>query len=129
VPKLAKVFNAPLKAKFASTGAVHQLASDVRGPFTVEGAPNVILDTVKRGDDDDFLSANTSKSVICRLFESKGGHARAKLVTTLPVAKASIVDLLERTTEELEVVCSSDGKCSVKLPFKGFQFITVKLDL
>jgi alpha-mannosidase len=103
---------------------------DVRGPFRVVGADNVILDTVKRGDDDDFISSRSGKSIICRLYESKGGHARATLVTSLPVAKASIVDLLERHVEDLELVTSSDdGKTSVQLPFRGFQLVTVKLEL
>lgn len=48
--------------------------------FNVSGAPNVILETVKRGDDDDF-STNSKKerTVILRLYEAFGGHAQASL--------------------------------------------------
>jgi alpha-mannosidase len=112
---------------------VKSASSDIRGLFRIEGAPNVIIDTIKRGDDDDFLSSSASKSVICRIYESKGGHAKATLTTTLPIAKASIVDLLERKIEDLEIVSSQakdeSGKQSVKLNFRGFQVVTVKFEL
>jgi alpha-mannosidase len=42
-------------------------------PFSVSGALNVILDTVKRGEDDDFSSADAQKTVIVRLYEAYGG--------------------------------------------------------
>lgn len=120
----------PLRVQFAPLSALEASRMDVRGPFKIAGAPNVILDTVKRGDDDDFLSSRAGQSVICRLYESKGGHAKATLVTTLPVFKATIVDLLERHIEDLELVSSQkDDKTSIQLPFRGFQIVTVKLEL
>lgn len=48
-------------------------------PFVVEGAPSVILDTIKRSDDDKFSSSATEPSVILRLYEAYGGHARASI--------------------------------------------------
>jgi alpha-mannosidase len=51
-------------------------------PFVVESAPNVMLETVKRGEDDfDVLTHKPtgSKSVILRLFEHMGGQASAKV--------------------------------------------------
>lgn len=105
----------------------------MKGPFTISGAPSVIIDTIKRGDDDDFYSSSAGRTVICRIYESKGGHAKATLSTSLPVAKASIVDLLERKLEDLEIISvdtqGSPGKQSMKLNFRGFQVITVKLEL
>ena len=133
VPQLAAAFNAPLRVQYLPEAAMKSASSDIRGPFRIEGAPNVIIDTIKRGDDDDFLSSSASKSVICRIYESKGGHAKATLTTTLPIAKASIVDLLERKIEDLEIVSSQakdeSGKQSVKLNFRGFQVVTVKFEL
>lgn len=123
-------FNMPLKAQFAPLEALRASMVDVRGPFKVVGAPNVLLDTIKRAEDDDFLSSRSSQSVICRLYESKGGHAKATLVTTLPVVKATIVDLLERHVEDLELVTSRrDDKTAVQIPFRGFQLVTVKFEL
>lgn len=135
VPQLAAAFNAPLHAQYASQSVVRQVIADVKGPFQVESAPNVILDTVKRGEDDDYLSKKSSgMSVICRLYESKGGHAVASLVTSLPVKSASIVDLLERKIADVEVVSFGDedkGKKQkkIQLAFRGFQIVTVKLEL
>lgn len=47
-------------------------------PFTVEGCKNVVLETVKRGEDDDFGKVST-KSIILRLYENRGGHGVARL--------------------------------------------------
>lgn len=40
--------------------------------FTIENAPNVILDTIKLAED--------SNDVIIRLYEAYGGHAKARLI-------------------------------------------------
>ena len=50
--------------------------------FSLEGAPNVILDTIKRGDDDSFgltERSSSAPSIILRLYEAYGGHAQATL--------------------------------------------------
>lgn len=44
-------------------------------PFSVS-APNVVLETVKRGEDDKDGKATT---IILRLYEQYGGHANAVL--------------------------------------------------
>lgn len=59
-------------------GAVSSLVH--KALFSVDGAPNVILETVKRGDDDDFsTNSNGERTVVLRLYEAFGGHARASL--------------------------------------------------
>ena len=55
---------------------LHAIASSC--PFQIEGAPNVMLETIKRGVDDE--STGTEVTVILRLFERMGGHADATLV-------------------------------------------------
>ena len=47
-----------------------------RPPITLEGAPNVILETIKRGEDDE---ADGTFCIVLRMFEQYGGHARATL--------------------------------------------------
>lgn len=47
-----------------------------RTPITLENAPNVILETIKRGEDDE---ADGTFCVILRMFEQYGGHAKASL--------------------------------------------------
>lgn len=47
-------------------------------PFKVVGAPNVMLETVKRGEDDMF-EMDGKRTIILRIFEQYGGHAKATL--------------------------------------------------
>lgn len=47
-------------------------------PFKVSGAPNVMLETIKRGEDDMF-EMDGKRTIILRLFEQLGGHAKATL--------------------------------------------------
>ncbi len=100
--------------------------------FTVQGADNVFLETVKRGELDHFgsgaLSTKHSTSIVLRLYEAYGGHARAtlKIAESIPVAKAYITNLLEDEEEEL-IVRDVAGGCQVVLNFHAFEVKTVKL--
>lgn len=101
-------------------------------PFAVEGAPNVVLDTIKRSDDEDFTKTednNKEKVVILRLYEAFGGHAQAKLRIGggLHVSKATLTNLLEDELENLKLTQDSGGATSVMIGFRGFQVVTVKL--
>ena len=46
-------------------------------PFRLVNAPNVQLETVKRAEDDDHSSNRAT--IIIRLFEQLGGHAKPTL--------------------------------------------------
>ena len=120
------------------------ILSSIQSPFVVEGARNVFLETVKRGEYDLFeevvdLGDDKSKktSVILRLYEAYGGHAQARLLVSrhLPVLKAFTTNLLEDEDEELYVLRSSDsssddsGSSALSLSFRGFEVKTVKLVL
>lgn len=56
-----------------------------RSPFSLHGASNVMLETVKRGEDDvhgNELAGKKGKgktTVVLRLFEHMGGRGRAVL--------------------------------------------------
>ena len=50
----------------------------VASPFEVTDARNVMLETVKRGEDDAF-EMDGKRTIILRLFEHYGGHAQATL--------------------------------------------------
>ena len=116
----------------------------IKPPLSIECTGNVFLETIKRGEDDDFIccgSLATTKSpitttVVLRLYEAFGGHSRIKLQIArhLPVVRAVVTNLLEDEDdcEELCVVCSGEGDDmtrSVKLDFRGFEVKTVKLHL
>ena len=46
--------------------------------FSLSGARNVVLETIKRGEDDDFEGGHR-KTIILRVYERLGGHAMARL--------------------------------------------------
>ncbi|KAL0956195.1 hypothetical protein HGRIS_002352 [Hohenbuehelia grisea] len=137
VPKAAYLFNSPLHVRVqrnasSSPGQVTLFKS----PFVVEGASNVFLETIKRGEDDIFGQSAKSAvtTVVLRLYEAFGGHARAQLriSSDVPVAKAYISNLLEDEEQELRVHNGGYGAPSdgyVKLDFHGFEVKTVKLVL
>ncbi len=98
--------------------------------FVVDGAPNVFLETVKRGLDDDF-DKHDSPTVVLRLYEAFGGHGsvKLKLADHLSVVKVLVTNLLEDELEELNVYQAEDNTSIVKLDFHGFEVKTVKLVL
>ncbi|KAG8962336.1 Glycoside hydrolase, 38 vacuolar alpha mannosidase [Tulasnella sp. 419] len=134
VVKAAYAFNSPLHLRVVSDQKALGFAP-VPTPkplFTVEEAPNVILDTIKRGDDDNFSNSANDKSIILRLYEAYGGHARGKLriASHLKISKAVITNLLEEELEVAELIRrEADDDTLISLDFRGFQVITVKLYL
>jgi len=136
VPQAAYLFNSPLHLRLApGIEGAGELIS--RPPFRVHGAPNVLLETVKRGDDDAFgkLDKNTkgTTTIILRIYEAFGGHARALLhvSSAFSVSKAYSTNLLEDDLEELNIFRGRDGQddIEIKLDFRGFEIKTVKLVL
>ena len=116
------------------------LSSCFDSPFSICGAQNVILETIKRGEDDDHLSTSRRKpvTIILRLYEIFGGHSRVllKIAPNLSVAKVFVTNLLEDEEEELDITLSVDGGivddaqsfgCSVTLNFRGFEVKTLKV--
>lgn len=103
-------------------------------PFIVSGAPNVFLETVKRGENDSFdVDASGSTTVILRLYEAFGGHAQARLRIGghLRVTDAFVTNLLEDEDDSIALNIMPDDASGnlVKLDFRGFEVKTVKLVL
>lgn len=107
-------------------------------PFSIRGAANLILETVKRGEDDVFnddYSAKKMKTIVLRIYEAFGGHAQAFLRVSgaFGVAKAYEANILEDELKELRVFRAyedGNGKdVEIKLDFHGFEVKTVKLVL
>lgn len=115
------------------------LMSGLKAPFIVEGARNVFLETVKRGEYDPFDEpASFDKkehptTIVLRMYEAYGGHAQAKLLLSndLPVVKAFITNLLEDEDEELYLLRSDEANAgsALSLSFRGFEVKTIKLVL
>lgn len=90
------------------------------------GADNVVLETVKRGEAD--REGGPERTVVLRLFERYGGHARATLhIRGLHVHQLQSVNILEDTGESLQLEPWDDGETRVIIPFRGFEIKTIKL--
>lgn len=83
--------------------------------FSVSGE-NVIIDTVKKAEDDD--------SLIVRLYECHGCRGKHVFQTSLPVKRVIEVDLMEKEEKKL-----SFKHGTVSLNFGPFQIRTLKLVL
>lgn len=76
----------------------------------------VVLDTIKRAEDDE--------SLILRLYEAHGARGSGSIRTAFPVKKAVWTDLLEREIREAEI----NGN-EIPFPFRPFQILTLKLEV
>ena len=104
-----------------------------RSPFIIEGASNIFLETIKRGEYDKFTSKSSTSTVILRLYEAFGGHAQAylKIRHHIRASKAYITNFLEDEADELNImrVEGEEFGTVLKLDFRGFEVKTVKLVL
>ena len=123
-------FNNPLKLVSSTSSAARAAILDAPPvQLTADSSPALVLDTVKRGEDDEDVSRgelpkNKGQSVILRIYDSLGGRARGTVATTWDVKKVSKTNLLE---DELEEVVFKDGKFSIDL--RSFEVATYKLQL
>lgn len=100
-------------------------------PIKLVGEPSIILDTVKRGEDDEDVSTGDlpvrkGKCVIVRMYESLGGKSRTAIKTTWDVKKVTKVNLLEdEVPGEDELEKNKDGNYPVVL--RPFEVATYRL--
>ncbi|KIW07803.1 uncharacterized protein PV09_01725 [Verruconis gallopava] len=126
-------FNNPMKVHHhASPSSVSSLLSS----FKIEGNPAIVLDTIKRGENDEDvwydgtysgIPKAKGKSVIIRVYDSLGGKARGTLTWGhVPITKVEKVNLLEDQGEELAMLSSGKG---VAIELRAFEVATYKLFL
>ena len=96
-------FNAPLRW---TTGAVPAQS------YAAVDDPNVVLDTIKRGERSDDL--------VLRLYEAHGARGVARVRLASPVREARLANALEEETGEVAV---EDG--ALVLPYRPNQVLTV----
>ncbi|KAG9249452.1 alpha-mannosidase [Emericellopsis atlantica] len=120
-------FNHPMRLLGpAGSGSVGALA---KAPVTLTGDDNLVLDWVKRGEDDqdvslDDLPKRKGKSVVVRVYDAVGGLSRGTIETTLPVAKVFKTNILEDVLEEIVV---DSGRFQITL--HPFEVATYRLKL
>lgn len=94
------------------------------------GSPALVIDTIKRGEDDvdvsrGELSKREGRSVIVRVYESLGGRARGSLsFYPLPVKSVWKTNLLE----DDEQLLKSQGS-RVEVDLRPFEVATFRLQL
>lgn len=97
--------------------------------ITLTGSPALILDCIKRGEDDEDVSRGELpkrkyRSVVVRVYESLGGRARGVLRSGLDVTGCIKCNVLEDDgPEEMWV----DGKAHIEL--RAFEVATFRLVL
>jgi alpha-mannosidase len=102
--------NLPLRVRAGGDGIASSLVS-------LEGEA-ASIEAVKLADD-------RSGDVVVRVYESLGGRADTRLRTAFPVARADVVDLLERAVDGDAPAVDDDG--SVRLSLRPFQVLTLRL--
>ncbi|KAL0932918.1 alpha-mannosidase [Colletotrichum truncatum] len=117
-------FNNPLKLVSISQGSPL-----LDAPITLNGDRNLVLDTIKRGEDDDGVSlgelpVSSSKSVIIRIYESLGGRGLGTVETRWKLKRVNKTNLLEDDGEEVPL---AGGRFEVDLG--PFQLQTYRLVL
>ncbi|RKF60763.1 Alpha-mannosidase [Erysiphe neolycopersici] len=119
-------FNNPLKVVQASKSI---LQSTDNCPIRLTGNQSLILDAVKRGEDDEDVSYGNllkrkGKSVILRIYESLGGTCKGSIETTLKVKKVFKTNILEDDEIRLPF---EEGKINICL--RPFEVATFRLQL
>ena len=146
----ARIFNAPLQP-LTSRGPEYPRRLPVR--LTQASGGSVVLETIKRGeaDFDYHARSGAGRSIVLRMYESLGTHARATVhVKDLAVASVSLTNLLEDDIDDepttpsaeqqadewvdvasqgLRCGVGEDGETTVALAFRPFQIVTLKVVL
>lgn len=128
--KAAYAFNNPLKPVTASKAALESVSSAPIKLVNTDESQSLVLDTIKRGQDDEDvtrnegLRVNKGQSIILRVYESLGGRSRGTIETSFNVKHVTKTNILEDDLEKIEM---EDGKIPITL--RPFEVATFKLQL
>lgn len=120
-------FNNRLKVMSKPEEAMQSLLS--KWPVRLKGSPSLVLDTVKRGEDDEDVSrgelpTRKGRSVILRVYDSLGGRSRGTIETSWDVKKVYKTNLLEDDIEEVKF-----ADCKFDIDLRAFEVVTYRLQL
>jgi len=119
---------------------------NIKSPFRIIGTESVILDVVKRGEDDEKTDRST---VILRMFESLGGRTTGQMTMwdTIPIAVSYIADAIstgaikpkslawvnlleEPMCDEKKPIWKQEGDtATLELAFGGFEIRTLLIEM
>ena len=107
------------------------VSSDLLDSISLHGSKALVLDAIKRGEDDEDVSrgdlpTRNGRSIIIRVYESLGGRARGmvSLGHVLGVRKVFKTNALEDDEEETELKHGA-----FKIELRGFEVATYRLQL
>jgi len=109
-------------------------AASILKSIHLTGSKSLILDAVKRGEDDEDVSRGefpkrSGKSIILRIFESLGGKSRGTIHTRFPVKKIWKCNILEDDETELHPYTVEKGLLNVDIELRAFELGTYRLQL
>jgi len=105
--------------------------SSLLSSFKIAGSPSLVLDTIKRGEDDadvsvGGLATRKGQSVIVRIYDSLGGKSKAVLTWgDVPVKSVYKTNLLEDDGEGLDIIKGQ----GVEIEVGAFEVVTYRLQL
>lgn len=134
LPHSGSLSETTIKTAFNFNNPMRLLSSESKvlkspSPIRLTGSSSLILDGVKRGEDDEGISitdlpTRSGRSVIVRIYDSLGGTSSGVIETTWPVKKVWKCNILEDDEEEYEII---DGKIHITL--RAFEVATFRLQL
>lgn len=120
-------FNNPLAIhRHPNPDSISSLMSAFK--LTPSSSPGLVVDAIKRGEDDadtsnNWLPSKDARHVVVRVYDSLGGVGRGTLnFCQINVTKAWKCNVLEDDLEELEL-----GKDSLEIELRAFEIATFKL--
>ena len=121
-------FNHPFKI-FSTSSPLSSTSASLLSCITLGGSKALILDCIKRGEDDEDVSRGElpkrkGRSIIIRIYESLGGRARGILKCTLGAKRAWKCNVLEDDGEEQTI-----KKGEIALELRAFEVQTFRLQL
>ena len=88
--RAAMNFNYPLRVGHVASSAEAAKVKEIMETIQFSGSPNLVLETIKRGEDDDDVTSTPikkreSRNLILRIYEAYGGKGTAKVTTYPPL--------------------------------------------
>ncbi|KAJ1030129.1 hypothetical protein NDA16_001042 [Ustilago loliicola] len=152
VVQVARVFNARYDVDYGRQSQIDistlersasaTVASDLQMPISIvdNTRAGVVIDTIKRAEEDfEYYGQNPkdpkSFSVIVRLYESLGAHAKPTIKIGLPVKSTAVTNLLEDIDQDKSndlgfgTYSDEEDNTYVQLELKPFEIKTFKITL
>lgn len=134
LPHPGRLSQTTIKTAFNFNNPMRLLSSESKivkypSPIRLTGSPSLVLDGIKRGEDDEGISTTGlptrgGRSIILRIYDSLGGTSKGTIETVWPIQRAYKCNILEDDEEECGIV---DTKVNITL--RAFEVATFRLQL